>query len=48
MTIEKKANFLVKFNLRLNNIVSGADICGNQATDVKRRVWLALPQKMIL
>ena len=25
-------------------MVSGADIDGNRAIDVKRRVWLALPQ----
>jgi hypothetical protein len=48
MTVTKKARFSGKTQLVAKYIVSGADIDGNRAIDVKRRVWLALPQKMIL
>ena len=37
--------FSGKTQLTTKYIVSGADINGNRATDVKRRVWLALPQE---
>jgi hypothetical protein len=46
MTMTKKATFSGKTQLAGKYIVSGADINGNRATDVKRRVWLALPQSL--
>jgi hypothetical protein len=46
MTDQKKARFSGKTQLTTKYIVSGADINGNRATGVKRRVWLALPQSL--
>ena len=46
MIILKKATFSGKTQLAGKYIVSGADIDGNRAIDVKRRVWSALPQSL--
>jgi hypothetical protein len=45
MTNQKKATFSGKTQLAGKYDVSGADINGNRALDVKRRVRLALPQR---
>jgi hypothetical protein len=47
MTNLKKAIFLVKYITGAKYNVSGADVYGNRAIDVKRRERLALPHNEI-